>query len=174
MANFFLFGLASIGMTLILVRGRVFASFRDYFALRSDRIRQKRDRKQLPPSFTLIEFIHELLGCVQCTGFWCGVFCGLFLLTSEIFWSWGGLIDPVYLINRILMLFCCGAAGSFLAMVGDIFGEWLFFSKELTARAVAVKDQHLATMAAFVPDGSGDLREMEEADGPQDNTSDPS
>lgn len=138
MADFLLFCLASVGMTLILVRGSIFLSWRQFLASEAARIRRRREKKDLPPSFTLIEFFHELIECVQCTGFWCGVVCGLFLVTSDGHWNslaeTGTLAGIPYLFNRALMLLCCGAAGSFLAPLGDSLVEWMFCTRVLRSR----------------------------------------
>jgi hypothetical protein len=69
-------------------------------------------------------------------GFWCGLFFGVFLITADASWieSNSYKVNPRYLFNRILMLFCCGASGSFLSVIGDLVLEWLFFSKMLLMR----------------------------------------
>lgn len=131
-----LFCLATIGMTLIIVRGVIFEGVRTYIAKESHRIRRRWEKKNLPPRFSLFVSLEKLLGCVQCAGFWCGLFCGFFLITHESVWiSWSDLSLRLML-NRLLMLFCCATAGSFLALMGDNFHEWLFFAKELTIRQV--------------------------------------
>lgn len=122
-------------MTLILVHGSLFQSFRQNLAESVDRIHRRRQKKGLPPSFSLAEFFHGMITCVQCTGFWCGIFCGLFLVTSDTFWSgFAFFLGPRYLLNRLMMLFCCGLASSFLAPLGNHWLDGLFFSKELHAR----------------------------------------
>lgn len=144
MTDFLLFCLAAVGTTLIVVRGAIFLPVRNFFANETDRIRRRREKKGLPPSFSLIEFLHELLGCVQCTGFWCGVLCGLFLVSSDT--AWASLSEPGLrqLVNRLLMLFCCGAAGSFLSPLADVLLEWLFYSKILMVRRLEDEDRRLA------------------------------
>lgn len=144
MIDLLLFAFATIGMTLILVRGSIFQPVRNTLARSVDRLRRRREKKGYPPSFSLVEFVHELIGCTQCMGFWCGLFCGFFLITSDTFWIWGGLSSLRYLFNRLLMLFCCGAAGSFLASLGDLTIDWLFFSKESAFRAVQADDERRA------------------------------
>ncbi|MDR0705167.1 MAG: DUF1360 domain-containing protein [Planctomycetaceae bacterium] len=149
MADFVLFALASIGMTLILVRGTLFQPFRDFLANRAERIRLHREHKELRSGFTLTEFLSGLISCAQCMGFWCGLFCGVFLITADASWIEPNSykINPRYLFNRILMLFCCGAAGSFLSVIGDIFLEWLFFSKMLLMRRFEDEEHQRSTMA---------------------------
>ncbi|MDR0336546.1 MAG: DUF1360 domain-containing protein [Planctomycetaceae bacterium] len=148
MVDFLLFALASVGMTLILVRGTLFQPFRDFLVHRAERIRFNREQKGYSSGFTLTEFFLGLLSCAQCTGFWCGIFCGFFFITSDTCWVWLNNIHNRYLFNRILMLFCCGAAGSFLSVVGDIFLEWLFFSKMLLMRRFEDEEQQRAIASA--------------------------
>jgi len=148
MVDFLLFAFASIGMTLILVRGTLFLPFRNFLANGAERIRKRREKKGLPTRFTLTEFLFGLISCAQCTGFWCGLFCGIFFVTSDTSWVWLNSIGPRHLFNRILMLFCCGAAGSFLSVIGDIFVEWLFFSKMLLMRRFEDEEHHRAFLAA--------------------------
>ncbi len=158
MTDFFLFCFASIGMTLILVRGSIFLPVRRYFVEKTDRIHRRRQKKGLPPGLTTTEFLHDLIHCVQCMGFWCGLFCGFFLLTSDGYWMRDFGLRFVF--NRSLMLFCCGAAGSFLSSVADIFLEWLFFSKILRERTVIADDrrrvQEESTVGHVDPDLSED------------------
>lgn len=148
MIDFLLFCLASVGMTLILVRGSLFASFREKLFEEADRIRNKRQKKGQANGFTLIEFVADMIHCVQCTGFWCGLFCGFFLLTSDSVWIGFSFMGPRLLFNRILMLFCCGLAGSFLASVGDILIEWMFFSKLRKERWILEDDHRKAEQNA--------------------------
>jgi hypothetical protein len=147
-------------MTLILVRGTLFQPFRNFLADGAERIRIRREKKGLPSGFTFTEFLLGLLSCAQCTGFWSGLFCGIFFITSDTCWIWLNSISNRYLFNRILMLFCCGAAGSFLSVVGDIFLEWLFFSKMLLMRQfedeehrrTLLSEQELAATAEVLPE----------------------
>ncbi|MCL2742717.1 MAG: hypothetical protein FWE67_02590 [Planctomycetaceae bacterium] len=144
--EFVLFCLASVGMTLIVVEGSIFRPLRDALVLRAEKIQQKREEKGLPPGFSFAVFFHGIFSCVQCAGFWCGLFCGLFLLTSENFLPGSALSQKQILIfsfNRIIMLFCCGTAGSFLSMLGHFTLNWLFFSKlYFEQKAVAEGHQH--------------------------------
>jgi hypothetical protein len=79
---------------------------------------------------------------VQCTGFWCGVFCGLFLVTSDL--AAAAWMVPSFrgFINLLLMLFCCGVGGSFAAMLGDVLFETLYFTKENAARRLNAEEHH--------------------------------
>ncbi|MDR0610199.1 MAG: DUF1360 domain-containing protein [Planctomycetaceae bacterium] len=153
MVDFVLFALATVGMTLILVRGTLFQPFRDFLANRAERIRSYREQKGLRSGFTLTEFLLGLISCTQCMGFWCGLFCGVFFITSDTCWVWLKSVGNRYLFNRILMLFCCATAGSFLSMVGDIFIDWLFFSKMLLMRRFE-DEEHQRSIPAFSPDSN--------------------
>ncbi len=144
MTEFLLFCLASVGTTLIVARGAIFAPLRDFLANESVRLQRRREKKNLPPSFSLIEFLNGLMSCVQCTGFWCGLFCGCFLVSSDGFWAGLDGLGLRQTVNRVLMLFCCGAAGSFLAPLGDVLLEWLFLSKTLMVRHLEDIDRHVA------------------------------
>ncbi|MDR0870990.1 MAG: DUF1360 domain-containing protein [Planctomycetaceae bacterium] len=150
MEHFLLFCLASAGMTSIVVKGSIFRPFRDWLADETERTAHRREKRGLPPAFSLFGFVNDLISCVQCTGFWCGIFCGLFLVSSD-FAAW--LLVPqssvafIVLVNRLLMLFCCGAAGSFSAMLGDVLFETLYFSKEYTARKLH-EEEHQHTEEA--------------------------
>lgn len=163
MVDFLLFCLASVGMTLILVRGSLFASFREKLALEAERIQNTRQKKKQAAGFSLIEFVGGMLHCVQCTGFWCGLFCGFFLLTSDSVWIGFSSMGPRLLFNRILMLFCCGLAGSFLASVGDILVEWMFFSKLRKERWILEDDRRRAERSG------GRERSSEPSDFPLEN-----
>lgn len=67
MLNFFLFCLAVIGMTNIIVDSNLFAPVREYL------------KKELPPK------VYEILECHQCCGTWCGFLCGLILISWNPF-----------------------------------------------------------------------------------------
>lgn len=135
MADFLLFCFATVGMTLILVNGSIFQSFRDSLNRGVENLQQLREKKGISPSFTLLEFFHSLIHCPQCMGFWSGLFCGLFLLTSDTFALEKG--SSLLLFNRLFMFFCCGAAGSFLSMFADFLLNWLFFSKLYFERQIS-------------------------------------
>lgn len=165
MVNFLLFSLASIGMTLILVRGALFEPFRQNLAIKVEKLHRKQQKKGLPPELTLVEFFHDLVHCVQCTGFWCGMFCGLFLLTTDSYWSAGSFWNLPYLANRLIMWLCCGFAGSFLASVGDILIEWMFFAKLRHERLIMAEDQQRAALAeAKQTEKVGTIAEVETTD----------
>ncbi|MDR2763271.1 MAG: DUF1360 domain-containing protein [Planctomycetaceae bacterium] len=150
LSEFILFCFAVTGMTLILVQGSIFESFRAKLARSVESIERNREENDLPHRFSIVGFLHKMLQCLQCAGFWCGIFCGFFLLasdmlilgyTSQVFASalelnnWSILIrNCLTLFRWIMILFCCGVAGSFLAPLGDLLLQWIFVSKELIAK----------------------------------------
>lgn len=145
--DFLLFCFASVGMTLIIVEGTVFRPLRDAVLHCAERVQKRREKKGLPPGFSFAEFFYSLISCVQCTGFWCGLFCGLFLLTSDSSrLAADALQTPlsvlIFSFNRIIMLFCCGTAGSFLSMLGHFALNWLFFSKLYFEQKSALETGH--------------------------------
>jgi hypothetical protein len=146
-----LFCFAVTGMTLILVQGVIFEPLRNFLASKVESIERERAEENSPRRFTIVEFLHKVIQCPQCAGFWCGIFCGLFVLTSDVFYSltlyssfYSSTVlsnEPVTISLRLLaclhcvmLLFCCGAAGSFLAPLGDLLLSWIYVSKELKAK----------------------------------------
>lgn len=76
-----LFCLAVIGMTHIVIHGTIMEPVEEWL------------ERRIPSC------IHDaLFNCYQCSGFWCGVFLGLLIVS----------FNP-------LVIFACGCAGSFLA-----------------------------------------------------------
>lgn len=86
-----LFILGVIGMTHIIVDASIFQWLRDWM-----------DKH-------LSEKVSKLIHCYQCTGFWCGLFCG---------WAAFNSIDP-------RQLFLAGCAGSVLANFMAIYMNYL-------------------------------------------------
>ncbi|MCL2304307.1 MAG: hypothetical protein FWC43_03085 [Planctomycetaceae bacterium] len=115
MFQFLIFAVASVGLTAILVDGKIFAPFRERLAERTRLIREKRERLNLKPTFTFPEFQEGILTCYQCCGFWSGLFCGLFIVTS--FSGIGVSGRPFAILNTLMLWFCCGTAGSLLAHI---------------------------------------------------------
>ena len=113
MLDFLLFVVASVGMTAILVDGKIFAPLREYLADHSRFLREKRERLNLRPTWTFSEFLESIFSCYQCCGFWCGLFCGLLLITPVS-------DEPArrfVLVHTVVLWFCCGAAGSLFAHI---------------------------------------------------------
>lgn len=96
MVNLILFCLASIGMTNIIVDSRLLESFREWV-------------KGL-----VSEKVYEAFECHQCMGTWCGMVCGLILISY----------------NPIIILLC-GCAGSFLASYAYLFMEMLLSKTDM-------------------------------------------
>jgi hypothetical protein len=86
-----LFMLGVVGMTHIIVDASIFQWLRDYM-----------DTK-------LPEKVSKLIHCYQCTGFWCGLFCGLAAFAG-ITWQ---------------QIFLAGCAGSVLANFMAIYMNYL-------------------------------------------------
>lgn len=76
-----LFILSTIGMTHLLVEGAIFKKLRGFI------------NKKFPKWFKY------LISCYQCTGTWCGMLCGSFLIDFNLY---------------IILL--CGCAGSILSL----------------------------------------------------------
>lgn len=151
-----LFCLAATGMTLIIVQGSIFEPLREILARKVEKLEQNRKEKNLSRKFTILESIHKILHCLQCTGFWCGIFCGFFLLTSDVLMSgytmqitqtsanfnnWLPLFNNIKIVRWIMLLFCCGLTGSFLAPLGDLLLQWIYIAKELMTKQL-IPDSH--------------------------------
>ena len=89
--EFFLFFLGVIGMTHIIVDAAIMQWLRDLFD------------KFLP------EYLSKLIHCYQCSGFWCGMFCGWAAFTSISYWQ----------------IFLAGFAGSFLSNFSAIYMNYI-------------------------------------------------
>jgi hypothetical protein len=144
MSDLILFCLAATGMTLILVQGSIFEPFRVAVARGVVRVERKREKGNLPPGFTFVEFVHKMLQCVQCTGFWCGLLCGFFLLPTGVYVAGADhtfVISPLKIFYSFVALICYGAAGSFLAPFGDLILQWIYVSKEIAAKNLIQENQ---------------------------------
>jgi hypothetical protein len=86
MSDLLLFFVAVVGMTFMVVHGKVFDGIRSWLSRWS--------------------WLASLLGCYQCSGFWCGFFLGAMMFG----------IDPA-------RNFACGCAGSFLASIAHLISE---------------------------------------------------
>ncbi|MDR2754904.1 MAG: hypothetical protein LBC20_04290, partial [Planctomycetaceae bacterium] len=130
----------------------IFEPFRVFLAQRVERIKQERAENNLPHRFTFVEFWHKVFQNVQSVGFCCGLFCGLFMLVSDIFYSrmfmasgsfsefWTpSLVYNIRVFRCVMLVFCCGMAGSFSASLGDSILQWLDVSKELKAKQLSQK-----------------------------------
>ena len=166
MVEFLLFCIATVGMTSIIVQGVIFQPFRQFFGDWAEKIHIRREQAGKKNRRSLVEWFSELINCAQCTGFWCGLFCGIFLLTTGGYGLAGFGIylpgttlqidvsasvtynyltfDYVIMLNRLLMGFCCGVGGSFLASVGCNFIDWGFYRKMNALRQLEEQDLILA------------------------------
>ena len=73
MSGLVLFALATIGLTNILVHGRIL----DLIKISGKSVREWMNTP---------EFLKEMLGCYECTGFWAGIIVGLFFLHFVPWW----------------------------------------------------------------------------------------
>jgi len=153
MTELLLFCIATVGMTSIIVQGVIFFPFRKYvkdLAEASLEIRAlEAQEAHTRHNKAFIEWFDELVNCAQCTGFWCGLFCGLFLLTSDTFWI--SEFDARQILNRLLMWFCCGVAGGFLAPLGCNMIDWLFYRKMNALRQLEEQDLTLEERRGTLP-----------------------
>ena len=117
MEQYFLFCMGSIGLTAILVDGKIFQPLREALEWNviaaTKRFEKIKNRPEVMPR-TWSGFLLAILTCYQCCGFWSGLFCGLFLTTG--FWSLPRLTVPLIVYIAFFELMC-GFAGSFLAVV---------------------------------------------------------
>lgn len=102
MFDLILFILATIGMTLIIVDGKIAQPFRKW----------ARSKKST--------FLIDIISCHQCCGFWSGIFCGIMTLL------------PYYLILNKLFLFGCAASFVSMlgAIIVDYYNALLYIEKE--------------------------------------------
>jgi len=150
MIEFLLFCIATVGMTSIIVQGVVFQPFRQSVGDWAEKNRVHRERKAqeqggVSPSVShrsLVEWFNELINCAQCTGFWCGLFCGLILCPH-------GIASAKFL----LVWFCCGVGGSFLAALGCNVIDWVFYHKMNALRHLEEQDLRLAARHTELQDG---------------------
>ena len=157
MVDFLIFCMATVGLTAILVDGKIFAPFREGLERRVLAQEERREasiarggKGALRPATrrrTWSGFLLDILTCYQCCGFWSGLFCGVFLTFSRFVFA-----PPFYVLNGAkpmleiievekaeYLLFApviwlmCGLAGSFLALVWRMFVE-LIFEKTMLCR----------------------------------------
>jgi hypothetical protein len=159
-------------MASIITQGSIFFPFRQYVGNWAEAIRERREKKAQeqggishPVSRrSMIEWFNELINCAQCTGFWCGLFCGFLLYQPEITWGDLKLLSeyffatfiPLYFANEyiwqivyrlfswIFVWVCCGLGGSFLSALGCNAIEWVFYRKMNALRQLEEQDIALA------------------------------
>ena len=116
MTDLILFAVASVGMAAIIVHGSIFAPIRRVLAT-------------LAENYAWTKGWHNLATCMQCTGFWCGLFCGLILVTpTTIVW------EPIPLGLFLIRWLCCGFAGSILSSFFDLVAEAVAIRNEMAKR----------------------------------------
>jgi len=147
MVEFLLFCIATVGMTSIIVQGVIFLPFRQFIGDWADTIHHRREQTEKVSRRSLVEWFNELINCAQCTGFWCGLFCGLFFVMSYC-----PAVPPtgagLSLCYSLLMWFCCGLGGSFLASFGCNAVDWVFYHKMNALRHLEEQDIMLAERRA--------------------------
>lgn len=105
--EFFLFVLGVVGMTHIIVDASIFQWLRDLFD------------KRLP------EKVAKGIHCYQCTGFWCGLFCGWALLSNTAWWPLPYFEWLLPYPESFMKVFVAGCAGSLLANFMAIYMNYL-------------------------------------------------
>jgi len=140
MVDFLIFCMATVGLTAILVDGKIFAPFRERLEHRvhaQEERQQKTIARGRKKRRTWSGFLLEIITCYQCCGFWSGLFCGGFLTASRFNEYLLAFPDtfPYVLLSPVFWLVCgmaagfllmCGLAGSFLAVVYRMFVELIF------------------------------------------------
>jgi len=160
MTEFLLFCIATVGMTSIITQGVIFQPFRQFFGNWAEKIHKYREQKvqvtNNVPRRSFVEWFSELVNCAQCTGFWCGLFCGLLLISFEGCWTTGFVhtsettghpyteCNPLLLWRVLLTWFCYGLGGSFLSSFGCNLIDWVFYRKMNALRQLEEQDLTLA------------------------------
>lgn len=147
MTDFLIFCMATVGLTAILVDGKIFLSFRERLDRRV-REQEERQQKKIASGGMMRRswsgFLLGIVTCYQCCGFWSGLFCGLFftvsrcLINTPIVFFIGlqpqteaaGVVQFVFAAFFWLM---CGFVGSFLATAYLMLVE-LIFAKTMLYR----------------------------------------
>ncbi|HBT75891.1 MAG TPA: hypothetical protein DEB39_02980 [Planctomycetaceae bacterium] len=101
---FLLFCAASVGLTSILVDGKLFQGMRNSFRAQAEKVRRKRERGK-SAGWSFSEWVDNVLGCYQCCGFWSGILCGLLLMPLS------------FSLGSLAVLLGCGWAASLLAVL---------------------------------------------------------
>jgi len=174
MVEFLLFCIATVGMTSIITQGVIFQPFRQFVGDWAERIhdRARNYREQgaqvagKVPRQSFVEWFNELISCAQCTGFWCGLFCGLFFLLPEFSAT---DLSPLFALYLLLKWFCCGLGGSFLAALGCIVIDWVFYLRMNALRRWEEQDLMLAARQAELHVHEGHVHEGHVHEGQEEN-----
>jgi hypothetical protein len=130
MTEFLFFVVATIGMTLIVTRGDIFSEFRNWVLSFAPKLPDNTPTQMtadgtpvipaVPPLTTKQYLIHKVtkaINCCQCTGFWCGVFCGVWYV------YYGNNVYENSVMN-LFKLFLCGCIGSVVSLTADLVLEY--------------------------------------------------
>ena len=147
MVDFFIFCLATVGLTAILVHGEIFLPLRDWLERHRSPDERQADamggtvKRHDIQRRTWCGFLLKMLLCYQCCGFWSGLFCGI-VLTGSRFVPLLAIreLRPSILLAPLVWLMC-GFAGSFLAMAYDYVFD-LIIAKRDYYRHAAREPQH--------------------------------
>ena len=150
MTEFFLYCIATVGITSIIIHGNILAPFRQMIGDWAEKVRERRELKMQAtgklPRRRFVEWLNELINCAQCTGFWCGLFCGMILVPPvEFVVAHSNDLSVLYSFFR---LFCCGLGGSFLAPLGINLIDWIFYRKMNALRQLEEQDLTLTERRA--------------------------
>jgi hypothetical protein len=118
MVMFLFFCLASVGLTAIIVDGKIFQPVRNglnAFFITSE---EKKNQGTYSTLRVPIDMIRNIMTCYQCCGFWCGLICSPIMV-----YSLGFVPEQVEFYVAIL---ACGFVGSFLSMLYLRIDELLF------------------------------------------------
>jgi len=160
MTEFLLFCIATAGMTSIIIHGNILAPFRQFIGNWAENIRLRREQKiektgKVPPCRSCVEWFNDLINCAQCTGFWCGLFCGLFLIVPTGFYNAINVLPDLqaaiirgHTYYYFFWWFCCGLGGSFLAPLGINLVDWIFYRKMNALRQLEEQELTLAERRA--------------------------
>jgi hypothetical protein len=110
MQSFVLFAVATIGLTNILVHGKILDEIKIF-------------KKSIREILHIFPFLKELLSCYECTGWWSGLFMGFLTIILNNS-SWGFIIIYPF-------------AGSVLA---SFYSELIFFIRSKTDFVLNVEE----------------------------------
>jgi len=115
MFEIILFVFGAIGLSHILVDSKITAPIREWLAeptFSFEAIGSWFLNIICHPVKSLTSCLHSIVTCYQCSGFWCGVFCGYALFGWPTWFS-------------TLHLLAAGGAGSFLSMFAAAYLNYL-------------------------------------------------
>ncbi len=150
MTDLLFFCMATVGLTAILVDGKIFQPFRERLENRVRKQERRREKsggnaENVPRTWSA--FFLGIITCYQCCGFWSGLFCGLFFTLSRFVFAPPCFVltgvNPmleIIEVQRVELVFfapffwlLCGFVGSFLATVYLMLVE-LIFAKTMLCR----------------------------------------